>query len=242
MQARLQHNRTRGFTLMELLVALGIFAIAFTALAAIFPVGIVLQRQTFDAITAEQAQRNALALASGAKLTPTAIPHMTDPPGESKVAWDTNYATALDGVWPMSDRSFPIYETDVSERDFYAMPFYRAVDRSNWTTDKTIRVTVLLLQRESGGTPTVAQATGTVDGTEKDKFNFGTALTDAIEEDTYVIDSNGIPYRVVTGGTDSIVVEGMFGWDAANGEPDAIYYGENNTAVQASAPYEYQVN
>jgi len=57
-----------GFTLIEVLFAIGIFAIGFAAVAAVFPVAIMMQKRTFDRLNAEQAARNAEAMMRGSSL------------------------------------------------------------------------------------------------------------------------------------------------------------------------------
>lgn len=54
----------RAFTLMEVLVAIGIFAVGMVAVASIFPPAFVLQRKTIDAVQLQNAQENFEALAS----------------------------------------------------------------------------------------------------------------------------------------------------------------------------------
>ncbi|MEM6553491.1 MAG: hypothetical protein AAF750_15350 [Planctomycetota bacterium] len=51
-----------GFTTLEILVALGIFAFGFLAVAAIFPVGLLMQKQTTNSIIAGHVADNGLAV------------------------------------------------------------------------------------------------------------------------------------------------------------------------------------
>jgi len=55
-------SRQAGFTLAEVLIALGLFALGFVAVAAIFPVGIHLQRQTTANVQAGHASKGAEAV------------------------------------------------------------------------------------------------------------------------------------------------------------------------------------
>ncbi|MEM6393778.1 MAG: hypothetical protein AAF797_13470 [Planctomycetota bacterium] len=51
-----------GFTTLEVLVALGIFAFGFLAIAAIFPVGLLMQKQTTNSILAGHVADNGIAI------------------------------------------------------------------------------------------------------------------------------------------------------------------------------------
>ena len=53
---------TRGFTLLEVLMAMGVFAIGFVFIAAIFPVAALLQKEAVDTINGQQASRNTQAV------------------------------------------------------------------------------------------------------------------------------------------------------------------------------------
>src|SRR5688572_8239180 len=62
-------TRARAFTLMEVLIAIGIFAIGMVAVAAVFPTAIFLQKQTITDATSQQVARNAAAVLQATKMT-----------------------------------------------------------------------------------------------------------------------------------------------------------------------------
>jgi prepilin-type N-terminal cleavage/methylation domain-containing protein len=55
-------NHPAGFTFPELLIALGIFALGFVTVGAIFPTAIMLQKRTVQALEAEKLGKNAKAM------------------------------------------------------------------------------------------------------------------------------------------------------------------------------------
>lgn len=58
-----------GFSLPEVLIALGVFAVGFVAVCALLPVGILLQRQTVDMIEGDTLEGNLRAMLSARQLT-----------------------------------------------------------------------------------------------------------------------------------------------------------------------------
>ena len=53
---------TRGFSLMEVMIAMGIFVIGMVAIASIFPVAAVMQRETVRGVIAELVAENAASI------------------------------------------------------------------------------------------------------------------------------------------------------------------------------------
>lgn len=58
-----------GFSLLEVLIAMAIFALGFVAVAAIFPAGVMLQKQTYRDVTGERAGRNFNSIAAATPLS-----------------------------------------------------------------------------------------------------------------------------------------------------------------------------
>ena len=67
--SRTLSRRRPGFTLTEVLISLGIFAIGAIAVASLFPVAALLQKETADSILSQQAATNARATIEGIGVT-----------------------------------------------------------------------------------------------------------------------------------------------------------------------------
>lgn len=139
----MHHRPTRraGFTLAEVLIAIGIFAIGMIAVASLFPVAAILQKETADEILGQQSATNARATLEAVGLTyfdPDTVNN--DDLDNYHNASNARYgATTLQfsGVVPIADllaqpgstsffnhyhlaqRSFPSTEADLDERDHY---------------------------------------------------------------------------------------------------------------------------
>lgn len=125
MHARLQRPRdprNAGFTLMEVLIAMGIFAVGAIAVAAIFPSAIVLQRGTIEAVVANQAADGAKAtmLARGFNMPDTVA---TTWVSTLNVNEPTPILTAPPAPqWSLADRSMAVHSADAERRDSYWVP------------------------------------------------------------------------------------------------------------------------
>ena len=123
-------RRRPGFTLTEVLISLGIFAIGAIAVASLFPVAALLQKETADSILSRQAATNARAMIEGIGITYEEGDNTTDlgmyhslsnltnendvlPIGlPSPVGPDTVLAsvTTFDERFTLAERSFPSTE------------------------------------------------------------------------------------------------------------------------------------
>src|SRR5690606_5237057 len=56
------HGARRGFTLLEILIAMGIFAFAMAGIAAMFPIAIRMQQSTSDQIMSQEIEASIRAL------------------------------------------------------------------------------------------------------------------------------------------------------------------------------------
>lgn len=78
-----RHRGTRiwapAFTLTEVLIALAIFALGFVSIASVFPVAVVLQKETTDDMVAQQFARNAQADLKGRKFKAVDLNNPTGP-------------------------------------------------------------------------------------------------------------------------------------------------------------------
>jgi prepilin-type N-terminal cleavage/methylation domain-containing protein len=228
----------RGFTLMELLVALGVFSIGFVAIAAMFPPAIMLQRETADAILGRQAAQSAVALVRASDLRTADVTAFGFDTGNSRVQWPNNYLTNLQSYWPMIDRSFPISETQLLRRQYYCVPMFRIVNHNDAGTPRKWRVSMMVLRGTDNQTavPTVQQLAGTVNTNATLKYRFMCAPGTNIRVGDFVLDSNGVYHRIVAVTATYIDSEGIFARDPVNGEPTAIYYATPRGAVFVTPP------
>lgn len=149
--ARDRITHRRAFTLLEVMMAMAIFAVAFVSLAVLFPTAMTIQRQTLHEIQGGALEKNVTAMLKTRKFTINATPGDQDLDDTSIVANDTN-VNAIDLAsidakwkWTLSDRAFPA-----------SMPHY---DDASKTSERRY-VWVPLAQRTSiGGAGPITAAT-----------------------------------------------------------------------------------
>lgn len=128
-----------GYSLMETLLAIGIFTIGFVGVAAIFPAAAALQKNSAEHMLAEISQRNAKAIAtSTSKLTYT---YTAGSPATTTgdlgagnyfaASAPTNKTTVecpatVQNRWSVDMRSYPTTKSDLAERDLYWIPLIRS--------------------------------------------------------------------------------------------------------------------
>lgn len=139
-----------AFTLMEVLVAMAIFAVGAIAVAAIFPTALVLQRETVNDVMAAHVTESADAtlLMKGfdgsTGWTDSDVPGA--PMGSTPAANQVRVAPVPPGVagtattpptgmfaWPLRDRSFPSIETNVEARSMYVVPLFLDMNDDPYT-------------------------------------------------------------------------------------------------------------
>lgn len=127
-QRKKARARRSAFTLMEVLIALGIFAVAMSAVAAMFPVGILLQRRAMDSVVAQQAGRNTSAMLKGRGLTATFVNSellTASVANDDFTAQPFAKFSNLDAMFPLADRSHPSSTAVVEDRPIYWVGFVR---------------------------------------------------------------------------------------------------------------------
>lgn len=160
--------RGRGFTLAEVLISIGIFAIGMIAVASLFPVGALLQKETADDILAKQASTNARATIEAIGLTyndaSTAFADDLDDyynttstvlyPATifqySGVAWIGNFSdnASFYRRYTLGERSFPTTEALWDERDQYWFFFVR--DSAGNPSSPSWQGFVMIVDRQDG--------------------------------------------------------------------------------------------
>jgi Tfp pilus assembly protein PilV len=136
---RAQQRAIAGYSLMETLLAIGIFTIGFVGVAAIFPAAAALQKNSAEHMLAEISQRNAKAIAtSTSKLTYTytaGAPSTTtgDLGADNYFAASapTNKTTVecpatVQNRWSVDMRSYPSTKANLADRDLYWIPLIRS--------------------------------------------------------------------------------------------------------------------
>ncbi len=230
----------RGFSLMEVLIAIGVFAIGMVAVASIFPVAILLQKQTVQEVEATHFGRNAKAL--------VAARGFVAPAG----AWDAIAAAGVTSAmpaaamnqWSLADRSYNTLEPTNQRRVFW-VPMCIDTDPS---PSKAWQVFVFVVRGERGKTygpvaanpdivngedpnyvPRVKRQATTlaVTGPVVNRFNFGNNPR-IVRPGESIVDQDGLVYIVNAADNAGVAVSGVIpGTAGANVD---IWYAAPNTA------------
>jgi len=147
-----------GFTMIEVLFAIGIFAIGFAMVATIFPAAVLIQKNTIDDVNSIQVARNAEGMLKGRGINETELKDLTEGlPSETSIYGDFDtdqrvhripspmlFAGTAVTVWTLNDRSFPTTISDPLRRRYFWVPMIKMVGRHRW------EVYVFVLQRREG--------------------------------------------------------------------------------------------
>ncbi|MBX2850638.1 MAG: prepilin-type N-terminal cleavage/methylation domain-containing protein [Phycisphaeraceae bacterium] len=168
-------RQAAGFTLAEILIALGVFAIGMIAVASLFPAAAILQRETTQDVIGELAAQSAAAIVNAQPLTY----EWTGAASNGDLADYYTHAglTATDVVpleyinvtggtaldrFPVTDRSYPSAQLDLSagplreviaDCDLYWVPFIQDIngDPANTSPGKWI-MRIFILEADSRAT------------------------------------------------------------------------------------------
>lgn len=171
-------RRRAGFTLVEVLIALGIFAIGMIAVASLFPVAALLQQETADEVIAEAAAQSAKAVVDAKQLTFTATPTLAgDLAGYHALAGATKTeavplyqisAALLNNYFPPTLRSYPtsqVVGTNISNCDLHWVPFVQDLNGDDTGVTQNWVMRVMLLKADSRATYAAAGNANPNDGT-----------------------------------------------------------------------------
>ncbi len=215
--------RCRAFTILEVMIAMGIFVIAFVAVAAIFPAGAYLQKQTMAEIQGKSVAESVKALVSA---KPFSAATLDGGVTAGSLALSRVDPTDLSAAWPLGDRSFPSTAATPQDGSYFWVPLVRrtvvpATNEGHW------QVFCFVLRRDSNvtwnkssgtwaadtsedGVPGVRSTDGTASG---DTFTFTTGGYNnprVIRVGDQIIDKWGTIYLVNKVDNDWIKVTGSF--------------------------------
>ena len=150
-------TRTRparaGFSMIELVISMGIFALGFIAVASLFPTAILMQRETFSSIEAQQVMRNSRAFLKSRGLTKIDLETALLGESTTKVRpllSDPLLSTFYTG-FTINDRGYPTETSEtnplVPARRYYWFPLVRHIAPS---PEEPWEVFVFICRRQAG--------------------------------------------------------------------------------------------
>ncbi|NBC10111.1 MAG: prepilin-type N-terminal cleavage/methylation domain-containing protein [Planctomycetes bacterium] len=211
----------RGFTLMEVLVAIGIFAIGLIAVASIFPVAILLQKQTVEEVEATHFGENAKAIVAARGFVASDWSSIANSgAGVVSKMEGMNPDDPMDD-WSLADRSYNTLEP-TDERRVFWVPLCYDSDASG---DNAWQVFVFVVRGERDTTygpvaadadiansldaeyvPRVKKLSTTISGANRFDFDNNPRLIRPGDE---VVDEFGLTYRVSAADNTGVEVDGI---------------------------------
>lgn len=157
-----RHARA-AYSMIEVLVAMGVFVIGFAAVASIFPVAAMLQKQTVSDLYAQQGARSAeAALKARGLLQADLVANMVGAPW---TGFDTDQrvrsvppsllsgaVTAGTRQWFVGDRSTPLVIPNAYSRDIYWVPLVRDSNAAAGSALADWQVYLFVMQKEQNAT------------------------------------------------------------------------------------------
>lgn len=207
---------TLGFTLVELLLALGIFAIGMVAVASLFPVAAILQRETANEVFAESAAASATAIVDGKTLnlssTDLTTFYTAAGTGDNRVVpLHAIRANLLTQWYTPQARSYPTSQVtstgNITNCDLHWVPFLQ--DLAADPTNPNWVMRIFILEADTRATYTVSSGNAnpndivefpkvfatTCTVVDDDTFTLGTS-THGLSPGDLVMDSNGADYLI----------------------------------------------
>ncbi len=125
--------RNSGFTLTEVLMAMGIFLLGVIFVAAIFPAAALLQKETVTEVRVDQAARSVRALLTGMKFDHTGKQELRAAPtglvdGDPDATGMVHRFVPISGDnpktggWTLRDRTYPAVANDLHSAEIYWVP------------------------------------------------------------------------------------------------------------------------
>ncbi|MCC7146643.1 MAG: prepilin-type N-terminal cleavage/methylation domain-containing protein [Phycisphaeraceae bacterium] len=122
-----------GYTLLEVMMAMGIFVVGFVAVASLLPVAMTIQRESMDVVTIERVAQQATAMLQARPISNADLikDHVTQGGVINEIGlhryptFDPSTSSAItNGLseWSVFDRSYPMDVKDPAKRDFYWVP------------------------------------------------------------------------------------------------------------------------
>lgn len=214
----------RGFTLVEVLIAIGIFAIGMVAVAAIFPTAITVQRNSNVVVDALLVADNATAYFEAVPLTyDSATPnsgsadinfyHTSTNSNKNTVEKFPNGDLAGTGAFlPLSTRAYLAGLIDSDNPDYMWVPLIQDAAGDPAEPSWTIYVMVLEVDRRSANAATPSeylQSYAAQRGSEFNEFRFNSGNPeDIVEPGDWYITDGGLVGRIASIDNNTVTVNG----------------------------------
>lgn len=246
--------RVAGFTLVEILISLGLFAIGMIAVASLFPVAALLQRQTAAEVIGEHAAQNAKAIVEAKSLSYTAptsgligtgdlgpYHSLAGTTGTEAVPLSAIRATLLTKKFTYSDRSYPSATPSVADRDLFWVPFVQNIsgdpDNPNWVMRLFLlepdgRVTYPTGVGANPNDPAFIPKVVSVGCSVSNQNTFAlTSATHGLQGGDKIMDNNGTDYTIASVNGSSVTVLGRILLSPS--APKVIWYAPPYTGTQS---------
>lgn len=143
-------QRGRGFSLMEVLISMAIFAIGFASVASVFPVAILLQKQATEAAEIQILERSIQAYLQARPFLASDLNNT----GAGAIPADTRvhpplHNESIRNALPIEERSFPS-TAGWNVRKYYWVPLVRRMEESGNTPADEWQAFVFILKKDEG--------------------------------------------------------------------------------------------